>query len=231
MRVAVLDGMTKRHRLKMLAAAASLFSCSPSTCVARGTRVRVRGGERLIEALEVGDLVMCIDPVTGLLHETRVLRMVSGHRECIRLEGSGFALTCTPDHPLYDPKTRAFHDAGDWALGRREFLLTVPASDEAVALEMRVTHRALAAGIFEVFDVTVESEFHTFVANGVAVHNKSIHPWCQTSDGGWQQLPSLAECDCGGAQPSTAICATATSPAQCECADDGGVDRGSTQMP
>jgi hypothetical protein len=41
------------------------LGASAACCVAKGTRVRTKRGERLVEALQVGDEVTCIDPSPG----------------------------------------------------------------------------------------------------------------------------------------------------------------------
>ncbi|MBE2248785.1 MAG: Hint domain-containing protein [Myxococcus sp.] len=48
-----------------LGVASSLTACGPTTCVARGARVRTPSGPKPIEDLMVGDEVVVADPKTG----------------------------------------------------------------------------------------------------------------------------------------------------------------------
>jgi hypothetical protein len=112
-----------------------------------------------------------VDPQTGELLATPVTALSRATREVMQLRGDGFSLTCTTDHPLYDPSARSWSPAGDWVLGSRSELLLVP-DDGAPPRITSVQTREVSAGLSEVFDVTVEHELHNFVAGGVLVHNK-----------------------------------------------------------
>lgn len=146
------------------------FGC-PFFCVARGSRVRTPRGARAIEDLALGDEVVAVDPVTGETVAARLMGVRRSTRETLELSGEKFVLRCTTDHPLWDPDGKCWADAGDWALGRRtSVLLAAEGQSTAVA---RVTSVKLDAGVSEVFDLTVDHPFHSFVASDVVVHNKS----------------------------------------------------------
>lgn len=176
-------------------------------CIARGARIRVPGGTRRIEELQVGDEVICVDPATGRHIETRVTNVRRVRRECVALAFDGNALVCTSDHPLYCPTDVTWSPAGDWATGKRSAL----AISDGVRLEDRqVRARKLEAGVHEVFDLSVEHPLHNFVANDVLVHNKSMgyRPMCGDP------------CPCGINVAGTFTCTTpdggSTSPT-CDC--------------
>jgi hypothetical protein len=165
-----------------LGLASSISSCDFVACVARGTRVKTPRGERLIEELTVGDELVVVDPDTGMTAVSRISAITTSTRECGTLTFEDRKLAVTSDHPLYDPEVRAFFPAGDWLLGRRVQLLELGADGvrsvrvDAVEVYSRVDH---------VFDLTVEHEWHTFVAAGIVVHNKSpMVRECLGSDGG-----------------------------------------------
>ena len=90
------------------------------------------------------------------------------------VSATGERLVATPDHPIFAPTLGGFVDAGRMALGQVTRALIV----EEGEAEARVREADLApcetyAGVHEVFDLTVEGAFPTFVAEGFVVHNKS----------------------------------------------------------
>jgi hypothetical protein len=144
-----------------------------SCCVARGTRVRTRDGEKAVEFLRVGDEVTAVDPTSGRRVSTRVVEVRVSRRECLSLRSSTVTMECTTDHRLFDPDAQTFGDAGDWALGRRAHLLEVPEDDDEALRVVPVSSDARYVTVHDVFDVTVEDGLHTFVANGLLVHDAS----------------------------------------------------------
>ncbi|HEY0882728.1 MAG TPA: Hint domain-containing protein, partial [Archangium sp.] len=107
------------------ASALALSSCGAIFCIARGALVSTPRGKRRIEDLVVGDTVWCIDPETGERVEAPLVHVRAAKREIMRLEGEGFSLRCTTDHPLYDPVAKEWSAAGDWVLGKRSALLLI----------------------------------------------------------------------------------------------------------
>ncbi len=163
--------------VKQLGVTAAL-ALGSSCCVAKGTLVRTPRGERRVEELQVGDEVTCVDPASGAQHVARISQVRTSRRECVALEAAGARLVCTSDHPVYDPATGTYADAGDWVLARRRQVLCV-ASEGAKAV-VEVQDRSFDAGVHQVFDLTVDHPLHNFVADGVLVHNKT--PPCGPAD-------------------------------------------------
>ncbi len=166
--------------LTAAAAAMSLVGCGGTTCIARGARVATPGGPRPIEALREGDTIVVVEPASGMTAASRIVRIVSSHREVGALALGGVSLRLTSDHPVYDPVARGFFPAGDWLLGTRTSLLRLDGDAVRPAL---VEQAQPFVGTAEVFDLTVEHEWHTFVAEGVVVHNKSVLLNCITDAG------------------------------------------------
>jgi hypothetical protein len=164
--------------LAALLGSISLTACGVY-CIARGTLVSTPRGKRPIEDLIEQDTVWCIDPETGEQVASHITAMVRATREVMRLSGENFSLTCTTDHPLYDPVAKTWSPAGDWVLGTRSALMLVP-GEGAPTRVVTVITREVSAGIAEVFDVSVAHALHNFVAGNVLVHNKS--PIRQTCD-------------------------------------------------
>lgn len=90
---------------------------------------------------------------------------------------------------------------------------------------MEVLGRDTFAGVFDVFDLTVDHPLHNFVANGVLVHNKEGFPVCALVDGGTAKHDDACTCTDGTIgvlqcydDPQRPICAG--------CADAGMSDAG-----
>lgn len=148
----------------------SLTACGPVvSCVARGARVQTPRGGRAIEDLRVGDEVVVANPATGLTVVSHITAITSATRECGSLEVGGRTLKLTSDHPVYDPIAKGFFPAGDWLLGDRKHLLEIGDDGPRV---VQVDGAKLFCAVSEVFDLTVEHEWHTFVAEDIVVHNK-----------------------------------------------------------
>ena len=163
--------MTKRALLVAFASIATA-GCSDS-CIAAGVWVTTPRGRTPIELLRVGDRIMSVDPIGGEMIEVTITAIRSATRECIGVElGTGERLVCTPDHPVFDPETGTYRDAGDWVLGKASRLLAIE-KGEPTPVEPRAA-RAYS-GLHRVFDLTVDGPHHNFVANGVVVHNKTYY--------------------------------------------------------
>lgn len=194
-------------------AAATAMSCGDGfACVARGTRVSTPTGPRRVEDFAIGDALITVDPLTGESAVTHVTHIRSAQRECGALTFGDSALTVTSDHPLFDPQTRRFHPAGDWLTGARTRLLAFE-GERTRDLEVAAHQRFVA--VSQVFDLTVEHAWHTFVAEGIVVHNKQPPP-CALPDGRFISVGISAEaCTCSSGPsgvwscPSggTAVCA------------------------
>jgi len=169
------------------------------SCIAEGTMIRVPSGLVPIESLRVGDLVFALDLSTNVLVKTSITEIRSAKRECVAAGlGGGDRLRCTPTHPLYDPEQGVYAPASEWIEGRRSRLLRVP--PDGSPHEINVQGEIVHAGVFEVFDLSVESEHHNYVAAGVLVHNKTFD---DTLDPGLTMSGTSSGTDSTGDQSST----------------------------
>lgn len=207
------------------------------TCVARGTWVRTPRGRRRIETLGVGDEVCAVDPERGTLVTTTIVEVRSSRRECVQLTAGEVALTLTSDHPVFCPRSKQWAPAGDWALGRRTDLLCVRDDGGLEVREVREVN--LVAGLHDVFDITVASPLHDFVANGVVVHNKTPRRERCTLPGAPDagQVYEYERCSCGDAGVGTVVCTDSDAgTGECEAcqpqpSSDGGADGGADGGP
>lgn len=205
-------------RLMKLVTMSAVMGLGASCCVARGTRVRTRTGERLVESLEVGDEVVCVDPSTSTRVVARLSAIRTSRRECLLVSAGARSLACTTDHPLYDPLAGLYADAGDWALGKRQALLEVP-EDEAVACVTVGARAGLEVTVADVFDLTVDHPLHNFVANGLLVHNKSP-PRCNP-DASVNAEWCLGSVDCTPTETAYGYCNGFTVSCACRLPDGG----------
>ena len=133
-------------------------------CFPAGTRIATPAGWRAIETLEPGEVVQAVTPEGTLTRATvrETFRTVSPILE-LRLEG--LTLRTTAEHPI--------------AVGSSQFILAgllksdqhVLALREGKMLSVRILEVRRIEGTAEVFNLTVDSP-HTFIAEGVIVHNK-----------------------------------------------------------
>lgn len=150
-------------------------ACAPEACVAAGTRVATPFGWVSVEVLRPGDRILAACVATGALVEAPLRAVRRARRECVALvSATGERLVATPDHPIFAPTLGGFVDAGRMALGQVTRALIVEEGEpEARAREAELAPCETYAGVHEVFDLTVEGAFPTFVAEGFVVHNKS----------------------------------------------------------
>ncbi len=171
--------------MKRLVLGASLFGalgCNiPTTCVARGTRIRTPKGQKCVEEFELGDEIWCVNPMTGGYVTSIVTSIQTSKRECGRLRFGQSELVVTSDHPIYCPDDGIWAPAGDWLCGDRHRFLHC--GEDKIVTSTSIDQHDVFVGVFDVFDLTVAHELHNFVANGVLVHNKSVQrPECTLPD-------------------------------------------------
>jgi hypothetical protein len=209
-------------------------SCTGSTnnggtyCISGRAWIATPAGRRRLADLEVGDEVFSVDPETGQRVAGPITAIQTAERECVELEaGTDATLVCTSDHPVWDPETGVYVDAGDWVTGSRDSLLIV----EGAGVEARrLTGSEEYVGVHRVYDITVNTDHHNFVANGVVVHNKTPPPpECQV-DGELKYQGQ--ECTCPDGSTGEVDCferfTDAGTPADmCRCPDsDAGMEDG-----
>ena len=152
-------------------------TCTNGACFAAGTPVLTPDGERAIESLTAGDVVLAKDVETGEI-ATRpiVAAKVTHDRPSILLElrndtGQSETLVVTANHPFF-VEGRGFEQAGDLQPG--DVVTTPTGGAHVVAL-------AAHAVVEPVYNIEVES-FHTYFVghSHVLVHND-----CDLSQSAW----------------------------------------------
>ena len=172
----------------------TLISCKNDTtivCVGEGTLIATPYGATLIECLQIGDIVISPDPLTNTTHFGRVTAIRTAFSQCLTfsLEGGG-ELVVTQEHPLWDPVAQKFKPAGKFTRSS-----TVTVSDGQLGAMRQLSIVAISSQhvMKRVYDLTISSPAHTFIANGVVVHNKqppfkyiilSSYEWLAPAGGG-----------------------------------------------
>jgi hypothetical protein len=170
-------GSTARRRAEKLLdgrklnAVVTSFAYGNRLCLAAGSLVTTWEGPTPIEDVQPGTLV--------LTHRGRWRRVTwagsKGVKPVVKVDGVGAGpLTCTPDHRVWSHVSAFDVDRSDHGEDWRR-------ADELVGTHWATPLRGVqhywgavrsvtAAGEVEVFDLEVEDD-HSFVANGIAVHN------------------------------------------------------------
>lgn len=196
-----------------------LTGCPNSSCVARGARISTPEGLRPIEDLRVGDKVYAVNTETGERVTTAITFIKSATREVGSVSLNGVKTRMTSDHPVYDPETQSYHPAGDWFLGTRTTLLAADGESFTNAVPEAVS---TFDGVEEVFDISVDSEFHNFIADGIVVHNKDVARTCELPTG--EVVSEFNQCEVEACEVGRYECSDQI--ARCVCEFVGDADTG-----
>lgn len=161
----------------------TMAGCWQDSCVARGTLINTPKGKRPIETLAVGDIIYSVNEATGEYIETKILHITSAFRECIAFcLPDGRRLLLTEDHIVYSPQRKSYLEAANWETDSEITEVAVlSGSGKMVPTPLRVE---TGVGHFQVFDLTVDSEEHNFIANDILVHNKLYQARCPSETTG-----------------------------------------------
>lgn len=143
-------------------------SCG-SSCLEESTLVKTSDGLQPIGTLGVGDVVISVDPFTGVEVANRVAQTTTTWAWCEKLVIGGKALWLTAEHPLYSPEARGFRPAQEWLSGELDRTLSENGAERATRPSGWLDQRPC-----RVVDLSVADAPHTFVAEGVVVHNKEV---------------------------------------------------------
>ena len=84
---------------------------NPSFCFVAGTAILTTLGKKAIETIQVGDVIPCVDHITGEAAEKKVISTsVNKVDRLIELDIDGEIIQCTETHP-FQVKGRGWVDA------------------------------------------------------------------------------------------------------------------------
>lgn len=177
--------------------------CDTIACVERGTLVVTPQGQRPIEDLSLGDEVVSIDPFSGTRTTTTVARVRYALSWCEKLQLGDRSLWLTAEHPVYSPERGAFEPASEWFTGTLDQVQEGWGGGVAARGGSWFEQRPC-----RVVDLTVSDSPHTFLANGIVVHNKSPVPECfDDTDCGPDEFCEFEYCTpCESAPPDLPRC-------------------------
>ena len=160
------DGMISGMVSGAFAGAAMSMSGNPTFCFVTGTTVLTTLGKKTIETIQVGDVIPCVDHITGEVAEKKVISTtVNKVNRLIELDIDGEIIRCTETHP-FQVKGKGWVDACD--LNPGDILYT---KDWNTAVVKSVGLLELNEPV-EVFNFEVE-DCHTYFIGilGILVHN------------------------------------------------------------
>lgn len=140
---------------------------NPPACFPAGTPVDTLTGVMPIERLRIGDMVYAYDHAANQVVERAVTQTFAHEpRPTISLWFSDRMITCTREHPFYDPLTQTYRAAGDLRPGDCAF---------GVNGEQRQVVAVTGGDTVPVYNIEVGSEHNYFVL-GTLVHNAKLAP-------------------------------------------------------
>ena len=143
---------------------------NPSFCFVAGTAVLTTLGKKAIETIQVGDVIPCVDHITGEAAEKKVISItVNKVNRLIKLDIDGEIIQCTETHP-FQVKGSGWVDAAN--LVPNDVVYT---RDWGTAIVKSVNLIELDEPV-EVFNFEVE-DCHTYFVGelDILVHNASCH--------------------------------------------------------
>ena len=160
------DGMISGMISGAFSGAAASMLGNPMFCFVAGTTVLTTLGKKAIETIQVGDIIPCVDHITGESVEKRVITTtVNKVNRLIELDIDGEIIQCTETHP-FQVKGRGWVDACD--LNPGDIVYT---KDWNTAVVKSVGLLELDEPV-EVFNFEVE-DYHTYFVGDIyiLVHN------------------------------------------------------------
>jgi hypothetical protein len=128
------------------------------------------------EKLNIGDEIYSYDFSQGRLIPAKIVNIRKGNERCVRFYvNSGSSLEVSIEHPIYSPETGTYEKALRWQSTELSEFYTFSQEKPTTAIltSMEISREKIA-----VYDITVDSPFGNFIANGILVHNKTppIYP-------------------------------------------------------
>lgn len=158
-------------------------------CIAKGTKITMKHGYKLIENIVPGDIIYCYNEEAHqvVLSKVKNLWFTGKDKKCVKIKWTVSntddikELICTPEHPILTkssswvradsitPKTNIV------PLSRNTHTTKNELDNDILIIHNHQVLSVEAAGKHDVYDIEVET-YHNFIANEVCVHNSSADP-------------------------------------------------------
>lgn len=145
-------------------------------CVSGDTPILTPSGNIPAEKLNIGNEIFSYDLTRNILIPAKIADIRRGYDRCIRFGiYSGARLRVTVDHLIFSPETGNYERALKWQSAELSIFYAI---GEGMPKTPIVTPLGIDLKKVEVFDITVDSPFGNFIANGILMHNKTppIYP-------------------------------------------------------
>lgn len=137
------------------------------TCVSEDSLITMKdGSQKMIKDIKVGDEILSVNENKEIV-STKVIEVLdNGYKECVSLDD----LKITNDHVVWkiseDHISMGFDEVQN--LSEKDYILKLSNDSIDSMSEVKVDKKG-SVGICHVFDINTET--HTFFANGILVHN------------------------------------------------------------
>ena len=142
-------------------------------CFLAGTKIDTPNGEKLIEELQKGASIFAVDPLSGKRVATIVNQVFVSKQDrylIIHTEDGGIVRT-TAYHPFYNGLINIFMRIENFSIGDK-LVRVISGNRSLVSIEdIEVINKTVI-----VYNLSVEHDYHTFLAGNYIVHNKTPTP-------------------------------------------------------
>jgi hypothetical protein len=164
--------METRMKNRILIVLILLISCTKdyTGCIAEGSKISTPNGDVKIEKLKVGDIIYSVNPSTGERIKAVIKKIVSKNSIYYIVNSHmGNVVEATGEHLFLVSEEVKYYQIKE--LLKKSKRLQILQNDALQSTNINITP---AKNKKKVYDLTVNSQFKNFIANGFVVHNKSF---------------------------------------------------------
>ena len=150
----------------------SFFSCSyelepESSCLKEGTKILTPQGDKLIETLSVGDEIISYDGTNKITNQIIAIKKSKAKKTLKITLKNGITIEGTKEHPFFNVEKQNYIKLVDFKK-RDKLQLANGEYSKIISIENKKHYKETV-----VYDLSVQSPYHNYFAEGVLVHNKS----------------------------------------------------------
>ena len=150
----------------------SFFSCSYElepelSCLKEGTKILTPQGDKLIETLSIGDKVISYDGTNKITNQIIAIKKSKAKKTLKITLKNGITIEGTKEHPVFNVEKQNYIKLVDFKK-RDKLQLANGEYSKIISIENKKHYKETV-----VYDLSVQSPYHNYFAEGVLVHNKS----------------------------------------------------------